>query len=109
SWIAIGSSAPLHIAPSGGGGCGRDELGGVTRSGGSLDAAGVTCPHWVAAIPGERPGSILVARCDEASCGPLLEWRTLRSDTSGLPPPPAKGFTWPSWATWTLVGIGAAA
>ncbi|MBN9165850.1 MAG: hypothetical protein J0I07_33175, partial [Myxococcales bacterium] len=69
---------------------------------------GVACPRWLAAIPGQKRGSVLVARCERDTCGPLLEWRTERLPTYGPPQAHSTVAGWPSWATWTLVGIGAA-
>lgn len=110
SWVAIAGEepAPTRISLVTGGGCSRDELGRAQRRDGRIDAAGVACPRWLAAIPGEKRGSVLVARCERDTCGPLLEWRTERLPTHGPPQPHGNVAGWPSWATWTLVGIGAA-
>ena len=108
SWVAIAPSAPIDIAISESGSCGRATFASVTRSENVVQAAGVTCPSWIAAVPSERPGTVLVARCARETCGPLLEWRVERYGPAG--PPQMLGTTarWPSWATWTLLGIGAA-
>jgi len=109
SWIAVaGSEAAnvrVHIGDAGS--CSQEALAGVRRSGSHVAARGVTCPSWVAAMPGERSGSVLVARCERDACGPLLEWRMPRFGEAG-PPQPAPRADWPAWATWTLLGIGAA-
>jgi hypothetical protein len=109
-WVAIAGAepTPTRISVSDGLTCGRDALAGVRREDGRIDATGVTCPRWIAAVPGERLGTVLVARCEQDACGPLLEWRIERYGASGPPQSHGKIAGWPSWATWTLVGIGAA-
>jgi hypothetical protein len=115
SWIAVGggsgtvSSPPisLHVSVSRGAICSRDQLADVKREGDHVHASGVSCPQWIAALPGSQRGSVLVARCERDTCGPLLEWRVEHFGPSGPPQPPPKPG-WPAWATWTLLGIGAA-
>lgn len=109
-WIAIAgpAPAPITLTLADGGACGRDELSGARREGGRIVARGVTCASWVAAVPADRPGSILVARCEREVCGPLLEWRMEGVSPSGPPQPRPKLVGWPAWATWALVGIGTA-
>ena len=104
SWIAISEgAATVEIAVSRPSTCARSSFAAVAREGDQIRAEDVTCPRWVAAIAGERPGSVLVARCNREHCGPLLEWRTERG-VYGSPQGIAEGKKWPAWATWTLVG-----
>lgn len=118
SWVAISDGAPSPPSPrpviavrvSNDGACTAASFGGVSPDGaGGIRAAGVTCDHWVAALPAERPGSVLVARCERDACGPLLEWRTGGLDaTAGVALPHVRrGGAWPAWATWTALGVGA--
>ena len=110
SWIAIAGHDPTaRVAISEGGACARDRLAQVQHKDGEIvDATGVTCPRWIAAVPGEKRGSVLVARCERDACGPLLEWRVERLPTYGPPQGHGPYAGWPSWATWALVGVGAA-
>jgi hypothetical protein len=91
-----------------------------------VDAAATRCPHWIAAVPAPRAstnqrvrpalpeggtseagaGDVLVAVCEAERCGVLLEWRAASSWTWS--PPANSAARWPAWATWTLVGAGAA-
>ena len=117
SWVAIAEPAagapratiPIHVGDEGA--CSAASLATVTRGdGGAVQAGGVTCEHWVAAVPAERRGAVLVARCERSACGPFLEWRS--EGAFGAPgPPPAlpHGGAWPAWATWTAIGVGAVA
>ncbi len=109
SWVAIAGQEPTtRVALGEAGGCGRDRFADVHRRDGRVHASGVACPRWIAAAPGDKRGSVLVARCERDRCGPLLEWRVERLPTYGPPQPHGKLAGWPSWATWTLAGIGAA-
>jgi hypothetical protein len=112
-WIDTppGSSA-LHLAIPGAPPCSVADLG-LARapegeSGGVVDATGVRCASWVAALAGGRPESVRVASCEAARCGVLLDWRPPGSGgwTWKLPPERTRAG-WPGWATWGLVGAGA--
>jgi hypothetical protein len=75
-----------------------------------VEASGVRCPQWVAALPGSAPGEVRVASCEGDRCGPLLSWRA--AVTAALPwsPPatPGNHGGWPAWGTWGVIGAGAA-
>ncbi|AKV01055.1 hypothetical protein AKJ09_07718 [Labilithrix luteola] len=92
-------------------GCGRSAFARASLDHERVHAAGVRCEHWVAAAPGPRPDAIYVARCERETCGPLLEWRVESSARGTESQVSSSGGTthWPAWATWTLVGVGAAA
>lgn len=112
SWVALAPAAAgaprstIAVPLPEGGACGASSFEHVTRADGGVRAPGVTCARWVAAVAGEARGSVLVARCERDACGPLLEWRTETMAPGPAPTPRGKG--WPAWATWTLVGFGAA-
>jgi hypothetical protein len=110
SWVAVGpAGANVDLPLATGGACDQASFAGVSRDGERVEARGALCERWVAAAPGEKRGSVLVARCERDGCGPLLEWRT-EGALSGpaAPQPGLHKTTWPAWATWTLVGFGAA-
>ena len=114
-WVAIaGASAgsprlPIPIRIGDDGACSAASFAGVTRDGNDVRAANVSCDHWVAAVPAERRGTVLVARCARSTCGPFLEWRSESSFGGGPERPLAsRSGAWPAWATWTAVGVGAA-
>lgn len=112
SWVAINATTaapPTRISLYGGGACSRDRFEDVRLDNGQqVRATGVTCPRWIAAIPGERRGSVRVARCENDTCGQLLEWRLEQLPSQTAPEAHARASRWPTWATWTIVGIGAA-
>jgi hypothetical protein len=109
SWITIAQGAPpVEIELATGGMCARSAFASVTREESQVKAAGVACPQWVAAVPSDRAGTVLVARCERDTCGPLLEWRVERWGDGGPPQSLRKHSVWPGWATWTIIGVGAA-
>ena len=107
TWIEAppGSSTVRVDAPSSPP-CSADDLGRATLAGDGIEAATVRCDAWVAVVPGGAPSTIRVATCAEGQCGALLEWRASTWTWTPPPPPPRPG--WPAWATWGLVGAGAA-
>ncbi len=109
SWVAVGpAGASVALPLAAGGACDATAFANVSRIDDRIDARGVACDKWVAAAPGEKRGSVLVARCERETCGPLLEWRTESLSAMSPPQPGLKHGGWPAWATWTLVGVGAA-
>ena len=109
SWIeAPAGSSTLHLAVAGPAPCTRGDVNLARVAGGSVDAEHVRCGAWVTALAGPRPSSILVATCEAARCGALLEWNAPGPPNWAWTPPgehPRRG--WPTWATWGLVGAGA--
>lgn len=110
SWIALlgNDPAPTNVAIDGTS-CDDDELSRARRDDHRVQGTGITCPRWIAAVSGDRPNSVFVARCEEDTCGPLIEWRTEPYRTNAAPERRGTPTRWPSWATWTLLGVGAAA
>ncbi|HVJ91717.1 MAG TPA: hypothetical protein VM580_18075 [Labilithrix sp.] len=110
SWMSIvGSEPPPTRLAIDGPACSRGRFAALRKREGRIDAKGVTCPRWVAAATGDKLGSVFVARCEQDACGPLLEWRLSRFAKSAPLETHSTTARWPIWATWTLVGIGAAA
>jgi len=118
SWLGIPDHAPsaprltIPVNVGDAGACAASSFGRVARDpGGSrIQASGVSCERWLAAVPGERRDSVLVARCERDACGPLLEWRTGSSAiTAAGGDVVVPSNAWPAWATWTVGGVGVAA
>ena len=105
-WVdtPAGSSTIRIVAPVAPA-CSIDDVSRATLHGDAVDAAGVRCPTWVAAAPGAD--GVLFATCEREHCGPLLVWHPTAS-IPWQPPPDHDQGGWPSWATWGLVGVGAA-
>jgi hypothetical protein len=111
SWVEVPAGAtaldvPLDVAPP----C---SAGDVSRArvgaAGGVEAGFVRCPSWVAVEAGARPGTVRVAMCEADRCGAPVEWRAPAPWTWS---PPVREDderrSWPAWATWALVGGGAA-
>lgn len=107
AWIdaPAGSSTVRVVAPASPP-CSADDLRHAALVGDRIDARGVRCSSWVAALPGAGPSGVRVATCEAAACGPLLDWHP--PSWTWTPPPPVARRAWPTWATWGLVGAGAA-
>jgi len=109
SWIeAPAGSSTVHLTVTGPAPCSSGDLGLGRLDGGTIEAEHVRCGAWVAALPGPRPSSVLVATCEADRCGPLLEWSAPAvANWTWTPPPRHPTGGWPTWATWGLVGAGA--
>ncbi|MBK8997304.1 MAG: hypothetical protein IPM35_16360 [Myxococcales bacterium] len=107
-WVPVEKAGALALPLPAPVACSLDDLGDVRVSGGKVAVpAHVGCARWAVARPAAS-GGIEIASCRGSWCGPLMPWR--RHDGaiySGPPqPPPEPGF--PAWASWALVGVGAA-
>jgi hypothetical protein len=87
--------------------CSSSDLARASLVSEGVSAEAVRCEQWIAATAGSAPETIRVARCGRGACGPLLEWSPSPS-WSWSPPPSRPANGWPAWATWGLVGAGAA-
>lgn len=107
SWAAT-TDAAIQLEVADAAACSVEDLGTVRRERDRIDAAGVMCSEWLVAVPNAAPGGVLVARCSAEQCEPLVEWHV--DHVAVRPPPKAtpERKRWPAWATWTLVGFGAA-
>jgi hypothetical protein len=76
----------------------------------AVEGQAVRCPQWVAAAPGNAADTVSVALCTVGRCGPLLDWHrpVVALFAVGTVQPADHATRWPAWATWTLVGAGAA-
>jgi hypothetical protein len=105
-WIGVAEGTVVRIAPPEPPPCSAFDFATVSVVGTTVRATGVRCDLWVAAKPEGDQGKLFVALCRRDRCDALLEWRSLGT---GPPVPVGPASTWPAWATWTLVGVGAAA
>jgi hypothetical protein len=107
-WIAVTDGATVRVALPETPRCSAEELSKVRHEGGALHADGIACDRWVVAEPWTPEGTILVATCVMDRCGALLEWRVGGAGPV-IPEDGGHRSRWPAWATWTLIGVGAAA
>jgi hypothetical protein len=116
SWVGVAEGTLLRVAIPPPPACSTGDLGRAREAEpGELRAPGVRCESWVAALPAAapaRPGTLRVAVCSGAACGPLVEWRL---GGLALVPTPTEGGGasapqgWPTWATVTIFGAGVVA
>jgi hypothetical protein len=88
--------------------CSAADFDGARVEGGSVAAERVRCPSWVAVTAADRPGAVRVSTCEGNRCGPLLDWQAPEPWTLVPPLERRDRERWPTWATWGLVGAGAA-
>jgi hypothetical protein len=108
SWVNVTAGMTVTLPPLSA--CTTDDLSAARIEGDHVEGHGVRCGGWIAAaVADDDPTSVRVATCEGSQCGPLLEWRVLRAPPfiPGTESAPAGG-RWPAWATWTIVGVGAA-
>jgi hypothetical protein len=110
-WIGVAPGASVRVAPPEPPPCSTEDVSRVVLDGAGgtgVRAEGVRCEHWVVAEP-LISGALLVASCTMDRCGALLEWGVGGAGPE-VPDAVVRGSShWPAWATWTLVGVGAAA
>jgi hypothetical protein len=110
-WIeAPAGSSTLRVAAPAAPPCSKGDVRLARVVGDSIDAADVRCTQWVAAAPAARSGAVRVATCEAHACGPLLDWSApARAEAwTWTPAAEPRHGRWPAWATWGLVGAGAA-
>jgi hypothetical protein len=111
-WIGVAEGVSIRVAPPAPLPCSSQDLSRVVLDEDDskrVRANGVRCERWVVAEPRAAPGELLVASCTMDRCGVPLEWSLNRVD-SPTPAEIVRGTSrWPAWATWTLIGLGAAA
>jgi hypothetical protein len=66
------------------------------------------CAHWVAAAQGLTRGAVRVATCQADRCTPLADWHAAPLWSQPVQTEHKHRSGWPAWATWGLVGTGAA-
>jgi hypothetical protein len=108
-WVTVADGATVRVALPSPPACSSEELSRVVLDGGSVRANGVRCERWIVAEPGARDGVVDVATCMFDRCGTLLQWSIGGTGTWVPDARPDSRFHWPAWASWTLVGLGAAA
>lgn len=109
SWISIGPSSRVLIRIPKPTACSADDVESA-RSANPETRLAVTCPSWVAASEGPRPGVVQVATCDLGRCGSFVEWSAATPHVfSPVPFVGEKKRAWPPWATWASVGVGVVA
>jgi hypothetical protein len=108
-WVSVSEGGTVRVALPESPRCSVDELSRVRHEGSVLRADGVECDRWVVAEPWTKEGTVLVATCVMDRCSALLEW-SIGGAGPVVPDDSAhRRAHWPKWATWTLIGVGAAA
>lgn len=111
AWVAIAADTTVRVGLGGPPTCSTDDVGRAHIVEDNVRADGVRCARWIAALPAGAAGSLRIATCEGARCGPLVAWRVevAISPTASQPraEPPKKKL--PTWATIALLGAGVVA
>jgi len=109
AWVTVEAGKTLRITPPEPAACSPHDLGRARLVDGRVVATGIRCRAWVFARESATSrGELSLATCEGAACGTPFIWSV---GPMGPVLPEARRATmrWPAWATWTLVGAGAAA
>jgi hypothetical protein len=87
--------------------CSTRDLSRASVAWDGVSAEAVRCESWIAVSAGSTPDALRIARCGRGTCSVFLEWSPSPS-WSWSPPPTRPANGWPAWATWGIVGAGAA-
>ncbi|MBK7581476.1 MAG: hypothetical protein IPI67_14860 [Myxococcales bacterium] len=107
-WIAIEKPGALSLPVPPPLPCSLDDFEGTRLGAKKLSVPShVRCPAWAVARP-SASGGIEIATCHDNVCGPLVIWKHHYGAVYSGPPQPAPEPGFPAWASWMLVGAGAA-
>jgi hypothetical protein len=118
SWITLAAGAVVRVPVPPPPPCSSRDLARASIDGDEVRATAVRCPRWTAVARARTFATLRIARCADGRCDPLAPQRTDEAPLAEPPPlaPRAAGAAdaersrhWPAWATWTLVGVAAAA
>jgi hypothetical protein len=88
--------------------CSAADFSGARVERGTILADRVQCPSWVAVTVADRSAAVRVSTCQGHRCGPLLDWQAPEPWTLAPSLERRNHDRLPTWATWGLVGAGAA-
>jgi hypothetical protein len=113
-WVTAIRPGPIEVWVRDAPPCSAEDLAGVSarapagETGGSTIPTGIRCARWGIAAKGLAPDTVRIAVCRNDGCSPF-ETEAYRETANPAPatrPEEARGL--PSWALWTLAGVGAA-
>ncbi len=107
-WVGVTEGATIRLPLPEPLRCSAEELSRVHVEGRTVRSDAIQCDRWVVAEPGKKEGSVLLATCVMDRCGALLEW-SIGGAGPVVGEDGGRRSHWPAWATWTLIGVGAAA
>jgi hypothetical protein len=89
--------------------CSIPDVASARLDGDHVAADAVQCSSWIAVLPaGAATRAVRVAVCAGGRCAALVEWRLADPWLEPGPVAVARTGGWPAWATWSVVGAGAA-
>ncbi len=105
-WVSTLAEARLDIWVPGAPPCSVEDVAGVGfGSDADVAAPGVRCAAWAVAAPGSQRGTIRMALCNHETCEPPSTWAYEIFSSGAV----AENKKFPTWAAWTVAGVGVAA
>jgi hypothetical protein len=109
AWIdAPAGHSTVHVSIPEAPACSAGDVSRAHVTGDAIDARRVQCRAWIAVLGGAKPGSLRVVVCAANRCGSILAWNAPIPWTWSPSVQRDRSTGWPTWATWGLVGAGAA-
>jgi hypothetical protein len=106
-WVSVLRPGTVDVWVRDAAPCSAEDLAGLAPAEQPTPLAGVRCPRWALSMPGPGPGTVRIALCQREQCEPMVTAGPV-GDVVVASPPATHSQGFPAWATWTLVGFGAA-
>ncbi len=103
-WVSISSGVTVVVPSFGSAACTMADLAHASGDRSGVDARGVTCERWIAAVP-VGPSSVRVAVCERNACGPFVTWQTHNGPLGPILPPRKHESKTPFWIGVTAVSV----
>lgn len=102
-WVSIAAGSTVRLPNFAAPACSRPDFALAKSVKSGIDASGVRCAHWVAAIP--AAGGVRAAICEGGECGPLVLWQLHSGALVPITPPPKPDKKSGVWIGVVAVGV----
>ncbi|MGH7281397.1 MAG: hypothetical protein ACRELY_07745 [Polyangiaceae bacterium] len=103
-WVSISPGAVVVVPSFGPIACTTGDLARASGDREGIDASGVVCEKWIAAVPAGS-SSVRVAVCERDACGPFVTWQMHNGPLGPILPPRTHESKTPLWIGVTAVGV----
>lgn len=103
-WVSISSGIDVIVPSFGPASCTNADLARARGARDGVDARGVTCERWIAAVPAGS-SSVRVAICERDACGPFVTWQAHGGPLGPVLPPRKHVDRTPLWIGVTAASV----
>lgn len=103
-WVSISAGVDVVVPAFGPGSCTSGDLVRARGDRDGIDAHGVTCERWIAAVP-VGASSVRVAVCERDACGPFVMWQVHGGALGPVLPPRKHVDKTPLWIGVTAASV----